>query len=150
MDFDSNKLQTTFIYPATPSKPVIGRKYTLTHSDTTGIMFLDIGTEYNYSAINEELRDELFGRWVFYDDDNSYKLFFYAFVGGDDFSSSSKRYNFFKSHMNLAIQSIIYGDRYLFKEYPQLIDTPIYVKFDSDFPLFNNYESYNYVRDYML
>lgn len=150
MDFDSNKLQTTFIYPATPSKPVIGRKYTLTHSDTTGIMFLDIGTEYNYSAINEELRDELFGRWVFYDDDNSYKLFFYAFVGGDNFSTALKRYNIFKSHMNMAIQAIIYGDRYLFKEYPQLINTPIYVKFDSDFPQFNNYESYNYVRDYMV
>lgn len=147
MDFDSNKLQTTFIYPATPSKPVIGRKYTLTHSDTTGIMFLDIGTEYNYSAINEELRDELFGRWVFYDDDNSYKLFFYAFVGGDNFSTALKRYNIFKSHMNMAIQAIIYGDRYLFKEYPQLINTPIYVKFDSDFPLFNNYESYKFTID---
>lgn len=147
MDFDSNKLQTTFIYPATPSKPVIGRKYTLTHSDTTGIVFLDIGTEYNYSAINEELRDELFGRWVFYDDDNSYKLFFYAFVGGDNFSTALKRYNIFKSHMNMAIQAIIYGDRYLFKEYPQLINTPIYVKFDSDFPLFNNYESYKFTID---
>lgn len=147
MDFDSNKLQTTFIYPATPSKPVIGKKYTLTHSDTTGIMFLDIGTEYNYSAINEELRDELFGRWVFYDDDNSYKLFFYAFVGGDNFSTALKRYNIFKSHMNMAIQAIIYGDRYLFKEYPQLINTPIYVKFDSDFPLFNNYESYKFTID---
>ena len=147
MDFDSNKLQTTFIYPATPSKPVIGRKYTLTHSDTTGIMFLDIGTEYNYSAINEELRDELLGRWAFYDDDNSYKLFFYAFVGGDNFSTALKRYNIFKSHMNMAIQAIIYGDRYLFKEYPQLINTPIYVKFDSDFPLFNNYESYKFTID---
>ena len=150
MDFDLNKLKTTFIYPTTPSKPIIGRKYTLTHCDITGIMFLDIGTEYNYSAINEELRDELLGRWAFYDDDNSYKLFFYAFVGGDNFSTALKRYNIFKSHMNMAIQAIIYGDRYLFKEYPQLINTPIYVKFDSDFPLFNNYESYNYIRDYML
>lgn len=147
MDFDLNKLKTTFIYPTTPSKPIIGRKYTLTHCDITGIMFLDIGTEYNYSAINEELRDELFGRWVFYDDDNSYKLFFYAFVGGDNFSTALKRYNIFKSHMNMAIQAIIYGDRYLFKEYPQLINTPIYVKFDSDFPLFNNYESYKFTID---
>ena len=49
--------------------------------------------------------------------------------------------------MNMAIQAIIYGDRYLFKEYPQLINTPIYVKFYSDFPLFNNYESYKFTID---
>ena len=52
-----------------------------------------------------------------------------------------------KNYMNMAIQAIIYGDRYLFKEYPQLINTPIYVKFDSDFPLFNNYESYKFTID---
>ena len=33
----------------------------LTHSDTTGMMFLTIANEYDYNAINYDLRDEILG-----------------------------------------------------------------------------------------
>ena len=67
MRFDPDKLETNIIPPTTSTEPIEGRKYTLTHSDDTGMMFLDISNKYNYSAINEKLRDEVLGKWKIYD-----------------------------------------------------------------------------------
>lgn len=149
MEFDPNKLETTFIPPMTPLGPIEGRKYTLTHSDTTGMLFLDIGPEYNYSAINEELRDELLGKYKRYGYE-SYILIFYAYVGDSDYLTASMKYGAFKYHLKFALQAIFYGDKELLNEHHFLINTPIYVKFDSEIAIFDNYENYGYVKDYIL
>lgn len=149
MNFDPNMLETNFIEPVTSIKPIKDRKYTLTHSDTTGMLFLDVGIEYNYSAINKDLRDELLGKWKVFDY-NSYILIFYAYVGDSDFSSASMKYAAFKYHLNSALQAVFYGDRDLLNEYHHLLNTPIYIKFDSDIPIFNNYEPYGYVKNYIF
>lgn len=112
------------------------------------MLFLDVGSVYNNSAIDQKLRDEVLGKWIF-SDNHSYTLIFYVYVGDGDFEESYKRYNIFKDNLNLALQAIIYGDRVLFSKYPQLIETPIYVKFDSTIPIFDNYEFYGYVKNYM-
>ncbi len=148
MRFNPDKLKTTFIEPITLYNPIKGRKYTLTHSDNTGMMFLTVANEYDYSAINQDLRDEIIGTWKTYN--NSYALFFYAYIGDLDYFDALYRYNIFKSHMNSALQAIIYGDKELFKKYPNLLKTPVYIKFDSSIPTFNNYEFYGYVKDYIL
>ena len=128
--------------------PIKDRKYTLTHSDDTGMMFLTVSNEYDYIAINYDLRDEVLGTWKTYDD--SYILFFYACIGDLNYSDALYRYNIFKSHMNSALQAIIYGDRQLLKANPELLMTPIYIKFDSSIPIFNNYEFYGNVKDYVI
>ena len=110
MSFSSDKLETTFISPMTPDGPVENRKYTLTHSDETGMMFLDIGSQYNYSAINEDMRDEILGKWIM-SDDNFYRLIFYAHVGDYNFTNAYKRYMIFKSHLESALQAVFFGDR---------------------------------------
>ncbi|MDK2586625.1 staygreen family protein [Romboutsia sedimentorum] len=148
MKFNPDKLETTFVNPITPYSPIKGRKYTLTHSDETGMMFLTIANKYNYSTINKDLRDELLGTWKTHDD--SYGLFLYAYIGDSDYLSSLIKYGAFKYHMNLALQAIIYGDRELLKEYPELTDSPIYIKFDSSIPIFNNYKFYGYVKNYII
>ncbi|WP_455542396.1 staygreen family protein [Intestinibacter sp.] len=143
-----DKLKTTFMSPVTEYGPIQNRKYTLTHSDTTGMLFLDIGNEYNYSAINKELRDEVLGRWIICED-IPYILLFYVHVGDGNFDESLNRYNIFKSHLDSALQAIIYGDSLLLDKYPELMHAPIYVKFDSIIPNFDNYEDYGCVKDYM-
>ena len=148
MNFDSNKLETTFIPPATNATPINDRKYTLTHSDTTGILFLDIGIVYNLGAINQELRDEVLGKLKLIE----YKLnclYLYVFVGNYDFNTCLRRYNIFKSHLPMSIAAIIYGDSYLFDTHIDLKNTPIYVKFDSIYSQFNNYEFYGYIKDFI-
>lgn len=145
MKFTPDKLEITLIEPVTENGPVEGRKYTLTHSDETGMLFLDIGNVYNYSAIDENLRDEVLGRWLL-PDNAPPMLIFYAYVGGEDFESAAKRYKIFKSHMEMALTAIIYGDGVLFDNFPALVNAPIYVKFDSTVPNFNNYEFYGNVE----
>ena len=86
MNFDSNKLETTFIHPATNTVPINDRKYTLTHSDTTGMLFLDIGIIYNFAAINQELRDEVLGKLKLIED-KLHCLYLYVFVGNYDFDN---------------------------------------------------------------
>lgn len=148
MRFSSDKLETNFIEPINLYGPIKDRKYTLTHSDTTGIMFLTIANEYDYNAINYDLRDEILGAWK--ESDTSYILFFYAYVGNLSYADALYRYNIFKSHIDSALQAIIYGDRMLLSKYPELLNTPIYIKFDSSIPVFNNYEFYGFVRDYII
>ena len=148
MRFSPDKLETIFIEPITLYGPIKDRKYTLTHSDNTGVMFLTIANKYDYCAINYDLRDEILGTWKTYD--NSYNLFFYAYIGDLDYLDALYRYNIFKSHMNSALQAIIYGDRELLNKHKELLNTPIYIKFDSSIPIFNNYEFYGYVNDYII
>ena len=151
MKFNPDKLETTFIEPMTPYGPLENRKYTLTHSDETGMMFLDIADVYVYEAIDQELRDELLGEWSIVDKNKeTYKIVFNAFVGNGDYFTAYMRYNAFKYHMDIALKSIVYGDRDLFKTYPALYDTPIYVKFNSSFPMFNTTEFYGYARSYII
>ena len=148
MRFNPDKLKSTFVEPITLYGPIKDRKYTLTHSDDTGMMFLTVANEYDYSAINQDLRDEILGIWKTYY--NSYNIFFYAYIGDLNYFDALYRYNIFKSHINSALQSVIYGDRELLKKYPKLLNTPIYIKFDSSIPIFNNYEFYGYVNDYII
>ena len=148
MEFTPDKLETTFIEPINLYGPIKNRKYTLTHSDNTGMMFLTIANEYDYNAINYDLRDEILGVWK--TADNSYILFLYAFIGVLNYDNALYRYNIFKSHMDSALQAIIYGDRELLNKYPELLNTPIYLKIDSSIPVFNNYEFYGFVRDYVI
>lgn len=147
MEFNPDKLETTFIEPMTPYGPIEDRRYTLTHSDETGMLFFDVANEYNYDAINLDLRDELLGTWKAFDD--GYGLFLYAYIGSLDLVSSLMKYNAFKTHMKLALEAIFYGDREFLKKNPKLLDSPIYIKFDSSIPIFNNYEFYGYVKDYV-
>ena len=145
MRFSSDKLETNFIEPINLYGPIKDRKYTLTHSDETRMLFLDIGNVYNYSAIDQDLRDEVLGRWLL-PDNAPPMLIFYAYVGCEDFESAAKRYKIFKSHMEMALAAIIYGDRLLLDNFPELVNAPIYVKFDSTVPNFNNYEFYGNVE----
>lgn len=149
MEFDPNKLETTFKAPMTDLGPIEGRKYTLTHSDPTGMFFLDIGSDYNYSAVDEELRDELLGKYKRYGY-NSYILILYAYVGDSDYFAASMKYGAFKYNLRSLLQAIFYGDKDLLKEHSSLINTPVYVKFDCDIAIFDNYENYGYIGDYIL
>ena len=46
---DPDKLLVEYKPGVTPISPIIPRRYTLTHSDETGELFLTIGSEYDRS-----------------------------------------------------------------------------------------------------
>lgn len=147
--FIPSKLTTTYDAPATPFRPVEGRKYTLTHSDTTGQLFLSIGCAYNYGAINYQFRDEVLAEWV--PKLGEFSLCGRVYVSGGEFDENyaKVRYMIFQKELNLALKGIVYGDQAFFNNYPWLLDAPIYIHFESIYPPFHQVAYYGTPRHYL-
>ncbi|RSD26059.1 staygreen family protein [Mesobacillus subterraneus] len=147
--FNPEKLNVCFIPPATGFLPLEGRKYTLTHSDMTGELFLSIGNVYDYQAINYKMRDEVLADWVTMN--GEYMLYGKVYISNGEYdpNMSRIRYMIFKRELDLALTGIIYGDRTFFTNYPWLLDAPIYVQFSSIYPEFNKVAYYGTPRKYL-
>jgi hypothetical protein len=140
------KLNVEFRDGVTATDPVIGRKYTLTHSDVTADLFLTIGLEYAFDQITN-MRDEVLAEWQ--EDNNSPFLSVYVFVGDFGPVITKIRDMIFRRELPLALEAIIYGDAELFSKYPQLKHAPIWVYFDSPDPEYEKFEYWGTPADYM-
>ncbi|WP_273128005.1 staygreen family protein [Metabacillus sp. HB246100] len=149
--FDPNKLTVTIIPPASSSFPVKGRKYTLTHSDETGDLFLDIGYVYNELKINSKMRDEVIAQWSL-TSDSRWFLAGKAYVDGGEYSKEQARvrHTIFLREMDTALKGIVNGDLPFYLHYPFLLDAPIYLYFESQFPEFRKVYSFNTPRMYLV
>jgi hypothetical protein len=61
---------------------------------------------------------------------------------------SAIRNDIFVKELPLALEAIVYGDRELLKSKPYLYKTPIYVKFNSVYPMFNRLELWGTPSDF--
>ncbi|MFC4411687.1 staygreen family protein [Chungangia koreensis] len=139
--FNPEKLSVTYTEGITSSSPVIPRRYTLTHSDSTGELFLNVGINYAWGKINA-LRDEVLGEWK--ECGNSLCFCIYLYIDQGDFTQavSAKRYEIFRRELPLALTAIRYGDRILFNTLPYLDQAPIIVNFMSSYPQFARQENW--------
>lgn len=133
----------------TSTEPVMPRRHTLTHSDSTGALFLTIGLEYAGDKVNS-IRDEVLGKWRLDGGSLIYAVSVYIDQGEYNQSVSARRYETFRRELPLAFTAIRYGDRYLFDVYPELDRTPVIVNFVSSYPLFARQESWGAFRDYSI
>ncbi len=128
------------------TKPVIPRKYTLTHSDETGELFLTVAARYDYAKITD-MRDEVLAEWGRVN--NEYALIVNVMVDKENNPvMSAVRNSIFAKELPLALQAIRYGDREFFSRNSYLDKAPIYVKFNSAYPLFNRLELWGTPSDY--
>jgi len=128
------RLRVTYLPGVTPEAPIVTRRYTLTHSDSTGELFLSIGPDYNHKQISglytRLMRDEVVAEWK--EDENGVALHVYCHVsGGLVFGRASWRESIFRSEMPLVLEAIRYGDRRFFDANPNLDNSPILVHFQS-------------------
>ncbi|HYE67903.1 MAG TPA: staygreen family protein [Anaerovoracaceae bacterium] len=140
------KLYVKYGPGVTTTEPIIGRKYTLTHSDITADLFLTIGLEYAYDEINE-MRDEVLAEWQIYEG-NPY-LYGYVYVGQFGPAITAIRDTIFRRELPLALEAIRYGDSQFFMQYPQLDNAPIWICFDSPNPDYNKFEYWGAPKDYI-
>ena len=139
-------LQIDFGMGAGETKPIIPRKYTLTHSDETGELFLTIARKYDYDKITD-MRDEVLAEWVMFN--NEYALMVNVMIDKEKNPiMSAIRNSIFTKELPLALQAIRYGDAEFFKRNSYLDKAPIYVKFNSIYPLFNRLELWGTPSDY--
>ncbi|OLS38581.1 staygreen family protein [Bacillus sp. MRMR6] len=147
--FNPSKLTTKYSAPATQFRPLEGRKYTLTHSDTTGQLFLTIGVHYDYLAINPQSRDEVLAEWV--PQMGEFALIGRVYVSGGEFDENYARvrYMIFQKELDLALKAIVYGDQAFYSNFPWLLDAPIYIQFESVYPQFNQLFYYGTPRYFL-
>jgi hypothetical protein len=142
---NTEKLHVEYRNGVTATEPIIGRKYTLTHSDETGDLFLAIGLEYAFDQINK-MRDEVLAEWQI--DEGVPFFYVYVYVGQFGPIMTAIRNTIFRRELPLALEAMIYGDSEFFKEYPQLNNAPIWIYFDSSNPEYNRFEYWGTPKDY--
>lgn len=135
---DPKKLHVNFGMGVEKTNPIIIRRYTLTHSDASGDLFLTIAEDYDCSKLTE-MRDEVLAEWI--NTKDGFALMVNIMVDKEwNQAMSAARNSIFAKELPLALQAIRYGDAEFFKENSFLDKAPIYVAFNSIYPMFNRLE----------
>ena len=145
------KLHVTYLASATPDELIVPRRYTLTHSDITGNLFLSIGSEYDMKQTSKLytrlMRDEVLAELV--NNEGSFELMVHCHIsGGLIVGSAGWRYNIFRSELPLVLEAIRYGDRILFEKNPEIDHIPVYIHFHSGKKKYNIVENWGTLADF--
>ena len=141
------KLYVEFRPGVTTTQPILGRKYTLTHSDITAELFLTVGLQFAYDKITS-MRDEVIAEWKY--PNCGVLLYVYVYVGDYGPAVNAIRNTIFRRELPLALKAIVYGDQHLFKVNPPLMNAPIWIQFASSEPTYNRFEYWGTAMDYGL
>jgi len=153
MSLNPNKLHVSCRDPLDKNKDFLPRRYTLTHSDSTGDLFLTINCDYDKKQISslytKFMRDEVLAEWI--EDNDLKELHVYLHVsGGIVFGGPKLRNRIFRNHLPLVLKTIVYGDNELFEIFPDLINAPILVHFNSKNRRFDKKEQFGIIKDYSI
>lgn len=136
--FNPEKLNVEYREGVTSRKPIIPRRYTLTHSDQTAELFLTIGPSFAYDRITD-MRDEVLGEWI----EGRNQFFYYVYLMIDKEKGATTIRNYiFRKELPLALEAIRYGDNAFFRAHPELDYVPIIVFFQSKNPKYNKVENW--------
>jgi len=145
------RLHVNYLPSVSPEAGEMPRRYTLTHSDSTGDLFLSIGSDYNHKQISglytRLMRDEVLAEWVA--DENGASLHVYCHVsGGLVLGRAGWRESIFRREMPIVLEAIRHGDGKLFEANPKLDGSPIFVHFESSKPAHSKIEDWGSPADY--
>lgn len=141
------------IQNGTPGQELcLPRRYTLTHSDITGDLFLSIGADYNRRQISglytRLMRDEVLAELR--DDGDGPRLHVYCHVsGGLSFGTAAWRNAILHHHMRMVLEALRYGDRGLISAHPELDETTVKVHFASNRVRYNRVEIWGPLKGYL-
>jgi hypothetical protein len=146
------KLKVTHLSGTTPEAPTVPRRYTLTHSDLTGSLFLSIGSDYDTRTTSglyaRLMKDEVLAELINDQGAMIFNVYCHISGGGFVFGGARLRFSIFCSELPLALEAIRYGDRTLFEQNPELDQSPVYVHFQSTDNRFNKVERWGVMADY--
>jgi hypothetical protein len=146
-----DKLHVTFTDPTTAVGPLTPRRYTLTHSDVTGDLFLTIGSDYDLEQVSgwytRLMRDEVLAEWL--EEDRGPALHVHCHVsGGLVLGPSRFRLEIFQRELPLVLEAIRYGDQSLFETHRHLESAPILVHFHAREARYDRVEEWGTPADY--
>jgi hypothetical protein len=149
--FDPRKLHVTFEGGVPAGALVIPRRYTLTHSDVTGDLFLTIGAEYDRAQIaglyTRLMRDEVLAEWKNYGDQAALHVYVHV-SGGIAFGFAGWRNAILHYHMPMVLEAFRYGDREIYSRHPELDEAEVLVHFVSHRKRYNREEDWEQMGKY--
>lgn len=147
------KLHVRFLPGVARGDPVVPRRYTLTHSDATGDLFLTVGSDYDRGQISgwytRLMRDEVLAEWRQERDGPSLHVYCHV-SGGLVFGTAGLRYAIFRRELPLVLEALRFGDRELFEARQELDRAPIRVHFQAKQRRYNRTESWGTPVDYRI
>jgi hypothetical protein len=148
---DPRKLHVTFHEGASAGTLEYPRRYTLTHSDMTGDLFLTIGGKYDQKQIagfyTRLMRDEVLAE-IIHDDDQAVLHVYVHVSGGIAFGFAGWRNAILHYHMTMVLEAIRYGDGEIFMRHPELDEAKVVVHFTSHRRRYNQVEDWGQIRKY--
>ncbi len=126
---DDSRIFTQYRQRMKPYEPLLGRKYTITHSDTTAELFVFIGENYAKDQFTI-MRDEVCIRWE--RSACGLRLMGEVMVNGEKIvGDAGVRNEIFLREMPKALHALRHADRFLFERECKLDATPVYIYFRS-------------------
>jgi len=148
---DINKLHVNNMVDNTALR--LPRRYTLTHSDITGDLFLTINEDYDNIALSNWytrfMRDEVLAEWQ-EENEEQYLMIYCHVCGGICFGWASLRNQIFRRELPLAIEAICNGDIRFIGNNPTLKEARVIVNFHATKRKYNKTENWGRVKDYIL
>ena len=134
-----------------PEGPITPRRYTLTHSDATGDLYLTIGPDYDRKQVSgwytRLMRDEVLAEWC--REQEGPALHVHCHVsGGLVLGPPGWRSAILKRELPLVLEAFRVGDRELFAAHPGLDRSPISVHFHAVQPRHARIERWGVPADY--
>lgn len=148
LKINPKKVFTQYDYGVTLTSPIAKRHYTLTHSATTGDLFVVIAIDYAKKHLSS-IHDEVLIEWRFEDT----KPYLYGEVlidGPQVHGNPAIRNAIFIKEIPTALQAIRYGDHYLFAAYPELDTAPILINFKSSKNQYNKERNFGPIGHYKI
>ena len=148
---DPAKLRVSLIAGSSADGPVTPRCYTLTHSDSTGDLFLTIGPQHDRAQISgwytRLMRDEVLAEWQESDGGPALHVFCHV-SGGFVFGGAGMRYDIFQRELSLVLEAFRFGDGGLFAAQPELDGASIWIHFRSANRRYQKTERWGTPADY--
>jgi hypothetical protein len=145
-------LHVRFADGAEPDGPLTPRRYTLTHSDATGDLYLTIGPDYDRQQLAgwqvRFMRDEVLAELRQEKDGPSLHVDCHV-SGGLVLGPTRWRDAIFRQELPLALEAICFGDQRLFECRPDLIHSPIWVHFHATEARYDRTERWGTVREHL-
>jgi len=147
-----DRLNVTFFGGVNAEGPLSPRAYTLTHSDTTGELFLSIGPSCNQPQIaglyTRLMRDEVWAEWEM---NEPIALHVHCHVSGGLVVGTARwRESIFRQHLPMVIQAFWVGDQKLIGLHPQLSRAAVIIHFHARQKTLNRSEAWGVFGDYKV
>jgi hypothetical protein len=153
IELKPHKLHRTFQAGTSAQVLEYPRRYTLTHSDMTGDLYLTVGTKFDKQQISglytRLMRDEALAELK----NEGGQAVFHVYVhvsGGIAFGLAGWRNEILHFHMPMVLEAFRYGDREIFQAHPELDEAKVIVHFASHRRRYHQTEDWGQIKKYQV